>query len=174
MKLRLRFQNSSPLGGFVFRRCVLTALRSYGWLSVALVLAVAMPNTSCSGNGVGLDEHGNISRQILVARTDSVKADSIFKLIKMEILIPICARCHFYPNAPYGLALDTVGPEGLRGRPSYGVPGMQLVKPGDPANSYLLWKLQGKPGMSGFRMPFEGPFLPDSLMNRIASWINCL
>ncbi len=148
--------------------------RPVRWIWLLGILVLGCSITSCTGSGSGLDENGNTSKEILTAKPDSLKADSIFKLIKLEIFTPLCAKCHIYPNAPFGLALYSVSQEFLIGRPSYGVPGMQLVKPGDPAQSYLLWKLQGKPGISGFRMPFQGPYLPDSLMHRISSWINCL
>jgi hypothetical protein len=31
------------------------------------------------------------------------------------------------------------------------------VKPGDPENSYLIHKMEGRPSIIGLRMPFSGP-----------------
>jgi len=45
------------------------------------------------------------------------------------------------------------------------------VKPGDPANSYLIQKLEGAPGISGSRMPFGGPFLDQPTIDLIKAWI---
>jgi hypothetical protein len=43
------------------------------------------------------------------------------------------------------------------------------VKPGDPANSYIIQKLQGSPGITGTRMPFGGPYLDQATIDQIAS-----
>jgi len=45
------------------------------------------------------------------------------------------------------------------------------VKPGDPANSYLIQKLEGAPTISGQRMPFGGPYLDQATIDQIKSWI---
>ena len=51
-------------------------------------------------------------------------------------------------------------------------PGETLVIPGDPGNSYLVRKLEGGPGITGFRMPrTSGPFLTDGQMSVIRRWI---
>ncbi len=48
---------------------------------------------------------------------------------------------------------------------------MLRVKPGDPANSYLIQKLEGSAGISGARMPFGGPYLDQATIDQIKSWI---
>ena len=51
-------------------------------------------------------------------------------------------------------------------------PGAIRVIPGDPANSYLVQKLEGTPGIVGRRMPFLGPpFLTDGQILVIKRWI---
>ena len=45
------------------------------------------------------------------------------------------------------------------------------VKPGDPANSYLIQKLEGTAGIQGSRMPLGGPFLDQTTIDQLKSWI---
>ena len=48
---------------------------------------------------------------------------------------------------------------------------LQRVKPGDPDNSYLIHKVENKPGITGAQMPLGGPFLDQSTSDQISSWI---
>src|SRR5262245_13592902 len=51
-------------------------------------------------------------------------------------------------------------------------PGAVRVIPGDPENSYLIHKLEGRSGIVGLRMPFSGaPFLTDGQILVIKRWI---
>ena len=46
------------------------------------------------------------------------------------------------------------------------------VIPGDPENSYLVHKIEGRPGIVGLRMPFSGPpFLTDGQILILKRWI---
>jgi len=46
------------------------------------------------------------------------------------------------------------------------------VAPGDPENSYMIHKLDGRPGIVGQRMPRgTGPFLSDGQILVIRRWI---
>jgi hypothetical protein len=46
------------------------------------------------------------------------------------------------------------------------------VIPGDPENSYIVHKLEGRSGIVGRRMPFSGaPFLTDGQMLILKRWI---
>ena len=51
------------------------------------------------------------------------------------------------------------------------VSGLMRVAPGDPENSYIIHKLEGRPGIVGARMPFGGPFLDDATIDQVRSWI---
>ena len=56
--------------------------------------------------------------------------------------------------------------------PSRQKPGAVLVVPGDPENSYLIHKLEGRQGIVGQRMPRnQGPFLTAGQMLVIKRWI---
>ena len=51
-------------------------------------------------------------------------------------------------------------------------PGAIRVIPGDPENSYLIHKLDGRSGIVGLRMPRNGPpFLTDGQIRVIKRWI---
>jgi len=50
--------------------------------------------------------------------------------------------------------------------------GVIRIIPGDPENSYLVQKLEGRSGIVGLRMPFSGaPFLTDGQMSILKRWI---
>ena len=57
------------------------------------------------------------------------------------------------------------------GVPSAEVPADERVKPGDPDGSYLILKVEGTSGIVGARMPFGGPYLPQSTIDVIRQWI---
>ena len=51
-------------------------------------------------------------------------------------------------------------------------PSVAYVKPGDPANSYMVQKLEGASGIVGRRMPFNGPpYLTDGQIQILRRWI---
>lgn len=84
-----------------------------------------------------------------------------------------CASCHgFLLEGDLDLTLDGT----LRGRllqDSIQLPGMPLVDPGDPANSYLWHKVANTHvdvGGSGDIMPPTGS-LPTEALDRIEAWI---
>lgn len=137
-------------------------------------IALALGLAACTGNGLGLDEAGRSTGEIISHQPDSARADSLFRIIQDSVFTPICTRCHFHPNSPYGMSLEADRSRLIIGRPSYGFEGMQIVVPGDPARSYLLWKLEGRAAINGFRMPFGMEPLPESRMRLIRSWINSL
>lgn len=51
-------------------------------------------------------------------------------------------------------------------------PGQVRVAPGDPENSVLIWKLEGRSSMRGARMPFNGPpYLTAGQILIVRRWI---
>ena len=51
-------------------------------------------------------------------------------------------------------------------------PALMLVAPGDPENSYLIHKLEGRSSIVGLRMPRNGPpYLTDGQIRVIKRWI---
>ena len=87
-----------------------------------------------------------------------------------------CTQCHSdaggrIPMA--GLNLRSgVAHGSLVGATSRNKPGAVRVIPGDPDNSYLIHKLEGRTGIVGERMPrTSGPFLTDGQMLVLRRWI---
>jgi hypothetical protein len=124
-----------------------------GGLSGVVALGVALL-AACAGNGEGLDANG----QPLVpggAAPPPLSAD--FEAIQDNIFTPICSVCHAGASAPEGLRLDAANSYNLLvGVPSTEVPSLLRVKPGDPADSYIIQKLQGTAAV-GAQMPFGCP-----------------
>ena len=89
--------------------------------------------------------------------------------LQNEIFSDICAGCH-PPNGNMDLREGHTFAS-IVDVNSSGQPALKRVKPGDPANSYLVRKLEGGPGISGSRMPDGGPFLSPTVMQRIRNWI---
>ena len=87
---------------------------------------------------------------------------------------PSCASCH-NPNGgafrAVGLDLSTEGYASLVGVASRQRPNVLRVAPGDPANSYLIHKIEAQADIVGTRMPQRGPFLTDGQIAIIKRWI---
>lgn len=87
-----------------------------------------------------------------------------------------CTSCHTDAGgrvAPVGMVLLTGRSyASLVNVASRNKAGAVRVIPGDPENSYLVHKLEGRSGMVGVRMPRgDGPFLTDGQMLIIKRWI---
>jgi hypothetical protein len=85
-----------------------------------------------------------------------------------------CVTCHTnVGRAPAGnLSMAGDAFSSLVNVPSRQQAGAIIVIPGDPENSYLIKKLKGTPGISGLRMPRNGPpFLTDGQILVIERWI---
>jgi hypothetical protein len=137
--------------------------------SVALGLALL---AACAGSGEGLDANGN---PIGPGSSMSSPLSADFESIQENIFTPICSVCHAGGSAPEGLRLDAANSYSLLvGVPSTEVPSLMRVKPGDPANSYIIQKLQGHAAV-GAQMP-DGcptslPCLTDTQIGFIQQWI---
>jgi len=88
---------------------------------------------------------------------------------------PSCASCHNPSGGAFravGLDLSTEGTHAsLVGVAARQKPDVLRVAPGDPANSYLVQKLEGRADISGVRMPQRGPYLTDGQIAIIKRWI---
>ena len=81
------------------------------------------------------------------------------------------AACHAPGRSVSGLTLPDTTPSNLIDVPSSEEPAVVRVRPGDPASSYLFWKLTGSPAIDGGRMPKDLPPLDDRSIAAIAQWI---
>lgn len=87
-----------------------------------------------------------------------------------------CTGCHTSAGRTPAAGLDLAGANAhgqLVSFASNGKPGAVRVIPGDPGNSYLIHKLEGRADIVGLRMPrgTTGPFLTDGQMRVIKRWI---
>jgi len=86
-----------------------------------------------------------------------------------------CIACHTNvgrnPSGGLNLAHDLAYDQ-IVNVPSRGKPGATRVIPGDPDNSYLVHKLEGRSSIVGRRMPQAGPpFLTDGQILILKRWI---
>jgi hypothetical protein len=137
---------------------------------VALCVAVLTLASCGGGDGDGLDSNG---RPLVPGSGDGSSAPLTPDLasIQSHVFTPICSVCHAGGSAPQGLHLDAANAyANLVGVPSNEVPALLRVSPGDPANSYIIQKLEGHAAV-GARMPFGGPYLDDATIAVISQWI---
>ena len=86
-----------------------------------------------------------------------------------------CVNCHTNvgrnPSGGLNLA-HAVAYDQIVNVPSARKPGAIRVIPGDPENSYLVHKIEGRAGIVGARMPISGPpFLTDGQILILKRWI---
>jgi len=93
-----------------------------------------------------------------------------------EIVEEKCAfaGCHAGTNAPKGLDMsEEMLVANLVGVKSADTPWLR-VKPGDPANSYIIKKLRGAPDIKGDRMPRDSRPLTAQEISAFEAWIKSL
>lgn len=112
-------------------------------------------------------------------RADPVQPQPIqvtFSSIQTNIFNQNCvlSGCHLGGSAPLGLDLsEGVSYNLLVNVASGEVPSLMRVKPGDPENSYLVHKIEGRPSIVGDRMPRgrPDPLAPEEIQ-AIRDWIS--
>lgn len=84
-----------------------------------------------------------------------------------------CTRCHAQPAPAAGVDLSAPAAalRTMRSVTSLAAP-LPRVAPGDHARSYLMRKLLGTAGISGFSMPPDAPRLAERDLRRVADWID--
>jgi hypothetical protein len=123
----------------------------------------------CAGNGKGLDQNG---QPIGSGGSTGGPVTADFQSIQNNVFTPICSVCHAGAGAPEGLQLDAAHSYNLLvGVPSVEQPNLLRVKPSDPANSYMLHKIEGAPGIVGGQMPLGETPLPQATIAAISQWI---
>jgi uncharacterized protein (TIGR03118 family) len=135
-------------------------------------------NDSALLRAVATDGNGNVGSSYLVEVTVANPAvAATLSQIQQSVLTPRCATCHD-GSQPAGGALP--GAMDLRSGHSFvslvnvaslEQPTLMRVKPNEPESSYVIRKLKGSAGISGERMPLGGPFLDQTTIDEIESWI---
>jgi hypothetical protein len=88
-----------------------------------------------------------------------------------------CTACHTNINRPNGPAaglnlLHDVAYDQLVNVASQNKPGAIRVVPGNADASYIVHKVEGRPGIVGARMPINGPYLSDGQILILKRWID--
>ena len=93
-----------------------------------------------------------------------------FSSIQSQIFEPKCVRCH---GAVANAGLDLRAATGFANLVNAASTETALLRvaPGDPENSYLIHKLEGRSGIVGSQMPKDGPFLSAEQIDVVRSWI---
>ena len=148
---------------------------------LAGVAAVAASLVGCAGNGDGLNSNGQPigsssgssgSGSGSTGTTSPGTPTADFESIQENVFTPICSPCHSGASAPEGLMLDAAHSYNLLvGVPSNEVPTFDRVKPGDPADSYIIIKLTNAPGIVGNQMPLGEKPLEPATIAAISQWI---
>jgi uncharacterized protein (TIGR03118 family) len=165
------FANGSSLG------VVTTAPYSVSWDTTTVA------NDDYSLTAVARDVNRNVATSAAVVVTvDNTVVPPATTLTQLQssIFTPICSvSCH--TGTPSATADGLPGVMNLSAGNSFAAlvgvasleqPSLQRVAPGDAANSYLIHKLEGAPGITGSRMPLNGPFLDQATIDQVKSWIN--
>jgi len=136
--------------------------------ALSVLCASSAVIAGCAGNGDGLDSSG---RPLGSDSSGDAPLTADFQSIQDHVFTPICTVCHAGGGAPQGLRLDAANSYDLLvGVPSSEVPSTLRVKAGDPDNSYLIQKLEGRAAV-GAQMPLGGPPLPAATIAVIRQWI---
>ena len=112
-------------------------------------------------------------------RADAAGGASSFEVLSKEVFMPTCAtsECHAGnppPRAPMSLEAGQTW-AALVDAPSYEVPSLRRVAPGDVPGSYLMHKLRGTAESVGgiaTRMPLGQPMLQEEQLLAIEDWIS--
>lgn len=133
-----------------------------------LVVCAGVFLAGCAGNGEGLDPSGRPPGE---NPSPPQPGQGDFQQIQDTIFTPVCTNCHAGASAPVGLRLDAANSYALLVNvASVEAPGTLRVAPGDPQNSYLVQKLEGRAAVGG-RMPLGGPPLPQASIDLVRAWI---
>lgn len=133
---------------------MITRRSAIGILASAIVMA-----WGCAGDGTGLGAPGNLAPTL--------------SSIQENIFTPICTRCHTGAAAPLGMPLDEgVARQNLVGVASVQFPTLLRVNPGEPDSSYIVWKIEGRPGLVGGRMPLGLQPLSQEQVAAVKEWID--
>ena len=159
--------NGTPIG------TVTTAPYTVDWDTTSVA------DGSVSLTAVATDVDGNVGTSPAISVTVANTAPAVtLTQLQTEIFTPICSGCHNGSNAPGGslpgsqnLTTAAQSFANLVNVASLEQPALMRVKPGDPANSYLVMKLEGTAGISGSRMPLGGPFLDQATIDKVKAWI---
>jgi hypothetical protein len=137
-------------------------------------------NTTTLANGAAtltaqaLDAAGNATTSAAVAVTVGNVAAPTLAQLQADIFTPRCSGCHSGAGGTLpgvmNLSSTAASAAALIDVASLEVGALKRVLPTDPANSYLIHKLEGTQTVGG-RMPAGGPFLDAATIDKVKAWI---
>jgi uncharacterized protein (TIGR03118 family) len=143
-----------------------TSPYSVQWDTTALA-----SGTSVALTATATDVDGNVGTSPAV----NVTAGTVtLAQLQATIFTPICSTCHTGVGTTLpGVQNLTAGNTwaALVNVASVEAPTLKRVLPGDPANSYIIQKLEGAAGIGGARMPLGGPYLDQATIDKVKVWI---
>jgi len=134
-------------------------------------------NGTATLRAVATDNNGNVGSSGILTVSVANSTAATLAQVQANVFTPRCAVCHD-GSQPASGALP--GAMDLRSGQSFASlvnvasreqPTVMRVRPGEPANSYVIHKLAGSAGIAGARMPLGGPFLDQATIDSVASWI---
>jgi uncharacterized protein (TIGR03118 family) len=155
------FANGTSLG------VVTTSPYTVPWNTAAVTNGSAVTLTATA-----TDVDGNVGTSPPVTVTVGTIALST---LQTSVFTLRCAGCH------NGVGTALPGVQNLTAGNSYAAlvnvasieqSTLKRVMPNDPANSYLIQKLEGAASITGARMPLGGPYLDQATIDQIKTWIN--
>jgi uncharacterized protein (TIGR03118 family) len=140
-----------------------------------------VPDGSVSLKATATDADGNVgsSAVSMVTVANTAPATVTLAQLQTQIFTPICSVCHT------GIGTTLPGVQNLTaghtfanivGVASMEQPSLLRIKPNDPANSYLIQKIEGAAGITGARMPFgcptTQPCLDQATIDQVKAWVS--
>jgi len=159
------------------------------WRAGALALIAALPLLSgCPGDGSALRRCGDGILDPLEECDDGNNVDEdgcsatcedesglrpTLASLQANIFSPTCAPgCHEIGGiGPMPLDNETATYSSLVGTTSLELPPLLRVTPFDPEQSYIVWKIEGRPTIVGGQMPLFGTPLTQDKIDAIIGWI---
>lgn len=140
-----------------------------------LAIGAAVAFSSCGGEGAGSANPMQPSpTQPSPPPTPPLALQPTFSSIRTQVFQVWCVGCHSgigrLPDGGLGLDANVAYGE-LVNAPSAGKSAAVRVVPGNPTDSYLIHKLEGRADIVGGRMPLGGPFLSQVDIDVIRTWI---
>lgn len=128
------------------------------------------------------DVDGNVGTSAVSAVTvgNAAPAQVTLTQLQAQIFTPICSTCHT------GAGASLPGIQNLSAGNTYSnivnvasieQPSLLRIKPSDPANSYLIQKIEGAAGITGSRMPqgcgaASNPCLDQATIDLVKTWVS--
>jgi hypothetical protein len=128
------------------------------------------------------DADGSVGSSVASAVTvaNTAPAQVTLTQLQTQIFTPICSGCHTgggtsLPGVQNLTAGNTFA--NIVNVPSIEQPSLLRIKPNDAANSYLVQKILGAPGITGSRMPFgcgstANPCLDQATIDLVKTWVS--